>query len=95
MWKGDTVAVSERKFRVDAGSMPVLLGINDANLQAVEKRFDASIVVRGDTVTLRGEATEVEQIERVFKELLFLLARNNSLTVNDVETVIDLVVANG
>ena len=73
---------------VDAFS---LLGINDHHLQLIEDRFDADIVVRGENITLRGEPSEVHQIERIFKELTFLLTKNGSLTANDVDTVLDLV----
>ncbi len=72
-----------------------LLGLNDANLQIVENKFDSSIVARGDTITIRGTATEVDQVEKIFKELIFLLNKNGSLTTNDVDTVIDLVTTNG
>ena len=82
-------------MRIEGVDALALLGLNDANLQIVEKRFDATVIVRGDVITLRGDPTEVDQLERVFKELMFLLTRNGSLTVNDVDTVIDLVTANG
>jgi phosphate starvation-inducible PhoH-like protein len=87
--------VTEKKIKIDAADALGLLGINDANLHIVEKRFDSTIVVRGDTITLRGDAPEVEQVEKIFRELMFLLTKNGSLTTNDVETVIDLVTANG
>ncbi len=85
----------ERKVKIEGVDPLALLGLNDSNLQVVENRFDAQIVVRGDTITLRGQQEEVEQLEKVFKELIFLLNRNGNLTTNDVETVIDLVAANG
>ncbi len=69
----------------------MLLGYNDSHLQQIEDRFDATIIVRGDTITLRGESKEVQQLERIFKELIFLLTKNGTLTSNDVGTVIDLV----
>ncbi len=69
----------------------MLLGMNDSNLQLLESRFSSGIVVRGDTVTLRGEQQEVNQIERVIKELIFILNKNGNLTQNDVDTVLDLV----
>jgi phosphate starvation-inducible PhoH-like protein len=82
-------------MRIEGVDALALLGLNDANLQIVEKRFDSTVIVRGDAITLRGDPGEVDQLERVFKELMFLLARNGSLTANDVDTVIDLVTANG
>ena len=85
----------DKKIKVEGVDKLGLLGLNDANLQIVENRFDSNIVVRGDTIGVRGNGSEVEQIERVFKELIFLLARNGSITTNDVDTVIDLVTSNG
>ncbi len=69
-----------------------LLGYNDSHLQLIEKRFDAVIVVRGDFVTVKGEPTEIQQLERVFKELQFILQKNGVLNANDINTVLDLVV---
>jgi phosphate starvation-inducible protein PhoH and related proteins len=85
----------EKKIRIEGQDTFGLLGINDANLQIIEKRFDATVVVRGGIILLRGEQTEVEKLEKIFRELLFLLNKNGSLTTSDVETVIDLVSVNG
>ncbi|MBM2845010.1 MAG: Phosphate starvation-inducible protein PhoH-like protein [Bacteroidetes bacterium] len=85
----------ERKIKIEVTDPLELLGLNDSNLQIVENRFDSVITVRGDTVTVRGNQPEVDQIEKVFKELMFLVTRNGNLTTNDVDTVIDLVTANG
>ncbi len=72
-----------------------LLGLNDANLHAVEERFHASIFVRGNQLTFRGEEKEVEQLEKIFKELIYILTKNGSLSMSDVDTVMDLVAING
>ncbi|HTX99681.1 MAG TPA: PhoH family protein [Bacteroidota bacterium] len=85
----------EKKVKIEEVDPVQLLGLNDANLQILERRFDAGIVVRGDTITMRGDQTEVDQIDRIVREMIYLLTRNGNLTVNDVETVIDLVTANG
>ncbi len=69
-----------------------LLGYNDSHLHLIEQRFDASITARGSHISLRGEEQELEQLERVFNELQFLLGKNGTLTANDVNTVLDLVV---
>jgi phosphate starvation-inducible protein PhoH and related proteins len=87
--------ITEKKLRIEGGDTFGLLGLNDANLEVIERRFDATVVVRGDTITLRGDPTEVDTLDRVFKELIFLVRKNGSLTPNDVDTVIDLVAANG
>ena len=81
----------ERKIRLSGVDAVALLGINDRHLQQIEGRFDTGIVVRGDTVLLRGDAEEVRQVERVFKELIFLLEKNGVLTMHDIDTVLDLV----
>ena len=85
----------DKKIKLEGVDTLGLLGLNDANLQIVENRFGSTIVVRGDTINIRGNAAEVDQVERVFKELVFLLTKNGSLTTNDVGTVIDLVASNG
>jgi phosphate starvation-inducible PhoH-like protein len=90
-----SASVVERKIRLEGVDVLSLLGLQDANLAILERRFDSSITVRGDLMTVKGEAADVEQVDRVVKELLFLLNKNGALTANDVDTVVDLVKANG
>lgn len=85
----------ERKMKIEGVDAFQLLGVNDHHLQLIEDRFDANIVVRGEFITLRGERSEVDQIEKIIKELTFLLSKNGTLTSNDVDTVLDLVTVNG
>ncbi|HEY4611766.1 MAG TPA: PhoH family protein [Bacteroidota bacterium] len=87
--------MAEKKLNVAGVDTVQLLGFNDVNLQLIEDRFDATIAVRGDQITFRGTQTEVAKIEKIFKELLYILNKNGNLTPNDVETVIDLVTVNG
>lgn len=82
----------EKKVRLDNTDTLTLFGYNDSNLQLLENRFDSTITVRGTTVVLRGEASEVRTIERVLNELQYIIRRTNTLTNNDVLTVLDLVV---
>lgn len=93
--KGDTTFLAERKLKAEGIDMVRLLGLNDANLHMVENKFDANITVRGDNVSFRGDQEEVDQIEKIFKELIYILNKNGSISPNDVETVIDLVTLNG
>lgn len=91
---GKSEQAVEKRIRLEGVDPLALLGLNDANLAILENRFDASIFVRGETLTVRGTQAEVEQIDRVVKELIYILGKTGSLTTNDVETVIDLVGAN-
>ena len=72
-----------------------LVGLNDANLHVLEASFDANITVRGETISLRGDQQQVEQLEKIFKELIYILNKNGNISVNDVDTVVDLVKVNG
>jgi len=85
----------EKKIHLTGVDSVQLLGFNDANLQLIEDRFEASITVRGDQITMRGSQTEVGKLEKVFKELIYILNKNGNLTAADVGTVIDLVAVNG
>jgi len=67
--------ITEKKIRIEGTDALSLIGLQDANLEIIERRFDATIVVRGDTITLKGTQEEVDQLERIFKELLFLLKK--------------------
>jgi phosphate starvation-inducible protein PhoH and related proteins len=87
--------LTEKRIQLSGVDTVQLLGFNDANLQVIEDRFESKVTVRGDQVTLRGPQAEVTKVEKVFKELVYILNKNGNLTPNDVETVIDLVTVNG
>lgn len=69
-----------------------LLGFNDNNIKPLEKRFTSLITVRGDNVILRGDDKEIEVIEKIFKEMIYVLNTSGKLSSNDVETIIDLAI---
>lgn len=87
--------MTEKRIQLRGVDTVQLLGFNDANLQVIEDRFESTVTVRGDQVTLRGLPAEVAKVEKVFKELIYVLNKNGNLTPNDVATVIDLVTVNG
>ena len=68
-----------------------LLGFNDANLEVLETRFTIVPSVRGDTLIIRGEAAEVDQMAKVINEMIYMVRRNGSLVPTEVEAIIDLV----
>lgn len=83
--------ITEKKVRLEIGDTLSLFGYNDSNLRILESHFEASITVRGNTVVIKGDATEVRIIEKVLNELQYIIRRTGTLTSNDVVTVIDLV----
>jgi phosphate starvation-inducible PhoH-like protein len=87
--------LTEKKIPLKGVDVVQLLGFNDANLQMIEERFDANLIVRGDQLTIRGSQFEIGKIEKVVSELIYMLNKNGSLNPNDIDTVIDLVSVNG
>ncbi len=66
----------------------MLLGVNDANLKVLTHNFETSIVVRGNTIYLKGPEIEVEQIENVITEMVYTLKKKGALDEQDVETLV-------
>lgn len=66
------------------------LGYNDSNLKPIEQRFTASFTVRGENVYIKGNPDEVEILEKIFKEMIYVLNTTGKLNSSDVSTIIDL-----
>jgi len=79
-----------KKMTLENVDLMALLGFNDANLKIIEKRFSAVITVRGDSATFKGTEEETGLLEKLFKELIYVLNTKGSLKENDVETILDL-----
>lgn len=82
----------EKKITIKNSDAVTLFGHNDSFLRLIEQRFDATITARGSQIILRGESDELQQLERIFGELQFLMNKNRTLTAHDVNTVLDLVI---
>jgi phosphate starvation-inducible PhoH-like protein len=75
--------------------MVALLGDRDEMLKVVEKAFKSSILVRGNEITIRGDAGELETIGKLFEELLELLTSGMPLTPESVERAIEMILEDG
>jgi phosphate starvation-inducible protein PhoH and related proteins len=84
------MTVAEKKLTVSNVDMMTLLGVNDSNLQLLEDRFNSTISVRGDIFTIKGVLEEVEQIEKIIKEMIYVLNTSGKLEYTDVQTILDL-----
>lgn len=90
-WSHDLGEWIEKSIQLRDINPVVLLGPNDSNLKIIEKRFKAKIVVRGNTVSIKGRPGEVELVEEVFTELVFLAHKKPQVDAVDVETLVRLV----
>jgi len=80
----------EKKIIIENVNMQDLLGFNDSNLKVLEDRFNASITVRGDNVIIKGVIEEVKLIEKLLKEMAYVLNTSGKLTTADVNTILEL-----
>jgi phosphate starvation-inducible PhoH-like protein len=80
----------EKKLVLDNVDMLSLLGMNDTNLKTIEDRFNAAITVRGENVIIKGVVEEVDAIEKVFKEMVYVLNTSGKLSPDDVLTIMNL-----
>ena len=72
-------------------SMVALLGQRDEFLKAIEAAFDSQIVVRGNEITITGDADETERIALLFEELISLLGAGQEITSASIGQTIDLI----
>jgi phosphate starvation-inducible PhoH-like protein len=86
------MTAAEKRIVLENVDMLSLLGMNDSNLKLVEDRFNASISVRGENVFIKGVLEEIELIEKILKEMTYVLNTNGSLSRQDVETILDLTI---
>ncbi len=80
----------EKIIKLENVDLVSLLGFNDSNLKPIEDRFTTNITVRGDVVYVQGVIEEVEAVEKIFKEMIFVLNTTGKLLPKDIETIIDL-----
>jgi phosphate starvation-inducible PhoH-like protein len=82
--------IKEKSFELDSLNLVEILGYQDKNIKPLEERFAASITVRGNSVFVKGEETEINAIENIFREMIYVFNTSGELTPEDVATIIDL-----
>lgn len=80
----------EKILKIENVDIQSLLGVNDSNLKPIEERFNTIVTVRGENVYLKGQSEEISVIEKVFKEMIYVLNTTDLLDSSDVTTIIDL-----
>lgn len=80
----------EKVITLENVDMLSLLGANDVNLRPIEDRFNTSITVRGENVYVKGVLEETEAVEKIFKEMVYVLNTTGTLSPSDVITIMEL-----
>jgi len=84
------MTAEQKEIKLDTSNILEILGVNDENLKQIEDRFSASITVRGDSVFVKGVKVEIDVIEKIFKEMIYVQNTNGNLDSSDVNTIISL-----
>jgi len=70
-----------------------LLGHRDELLKLVEEAFPVAIHVRGNEITVTGDADDAERVGRLFEELVVLLERGHALDADGLGRSIEMLKA--
>ena len=75
----------------DQQEMVGILGRNDEFLRLIEVEFPAAVMARGNKIIFNGTEEQNEQLEQLFRELLFLYRQGLPITGHDVRYSIYMV----
>ena len=86
----EAVTQVEKQLNIDNVNTQDSLGFNDGNIKPIEEKFNATLVIRGDKAIIKGSSDEVLNIEKILKEMIYVLNTKENLSSKDVITIIDL-----
>lgn len=89
----EVVTQVEKQISIDNVNTQDLLGFNDANIKPIEEKFAAKLIIRGDKAVIKGASDEVANIDKIIKEMIYVLNTTEKLSPKDVLTIIDLTVS--
>jgi phosphate starvation-inducible PhoH-like protein len=79
--------VAKRTIELDNAVAAELAGSQDAVLRALESHLDCDVFLRGNVLTLEGDATAVDAGASVVRELSELIAQGHEIAPGTVEAV--------
>jgi len=68
-----------------------LLGRSDEHLRALESQYDVRITARGHDITLKGDERQVEEAERIIRDLVQMLREKPSLSASEIRSALRMV----
>jgi len=86
--------LSEEKqttFNIEGVDPLIFYGVNDRNINIIDKSFPVTIIARGNSIKIIGDEQDVSQVEELFSELIFLINKNKKINRQDLQTAIDLI----
>ncbi|MFA5012589.1 MAG: PhoH family protein [Ignavibacteria bacterium] len=84
--------MTEKNILLNGFDLFAFCGVNDSNLNHLKKLFpDSYFVLRGDNLFLKSPSdSEIGFISRIIDELIILIKRQNSLSVEDIDLIFHL-----
>ena len=83
--------MSEKRIKLEGIDLLNFAGVRDENINLIKENINATLVLRGDEVYLKGSEHDIQSAERIIDEMKFLQKRQGSLTSHDVKLIIDLI----
>lgn len=83
--------MTEKKIQLTGADLLDFTGFNDEKLNLIKDNFDGNITLRGDTLHIKAEKDEMEQIDKVISELLFLQKKQGTIKNDDVKLILELI----
>lgn len=68
-----------------------VLSGNEKFFDLFETRFDSTIILRGNSLILKGQREEIELIDKIITEISFLMNKNGEISEQEMATVFDVV----
>ncbi len=87
----DIIEKISRSLSIEGHDPRLLFGQNNSFLQIIEHAFDCRIIARGDKIVLEGGEDEVEQLSRLFDDLLARLSQGDYITDQYLNYAIEMV----
>ena len=81
----------QKEFNVESVDPVIFYGINDRNINIIEKNFPVTLIARGNSIKIIGDQNTVDQVEELFSELIFLINKNKKVNRKDLQTAINLI----
>ena len=81
----------EKLIKVDSSKIVKVFGVSDSNLKLIQSEFLTTIIYRDDTIFIRGESEQVKSVYNIFKEIIYVLKNKNTITLNDVKSLIMII----